>query len=90
MSFTSLKELIELAEQEKTTISELMIITEVEQKVFLGRRLLKNVGTINGHGGGCPQRHNESCYVSYWFDGEMEIDYICMPKTGTPLSILQH
>ena len=32
MSFTSLKELIELAEQEKTTISELMIKTEVEQK----------------------------------------------------------
>ena len=34
MSFTSLKELIELAEQEKTTISELMIKTEVEQKGF--------------------------------------------------------
>ncbi|WP_153733071.1 L-serine ammonia-lyase, iron-sulfur-dependent, subunit alpha [Sporosarcina obsidiansis] len=32
MSFTSLKELIELAEQENTTISELMIQTEVEQK----------------------------------------------------------
>ena len=32
MSFTSLKELIELAEQGKTTIFELMIKTEVEQK----------------------------------------------------------
>ncbi|WP_313898448.1 L-serine ammonia-lyase, iron-sulfur-dependent, subunit alpha [Lederbergia sp. NSJ-179] len=32
MSFTSLKELIELAGKEKTTISELMIKTEVEQK----------------------------------------------------------
>ncbi|WP_311316161.1 L-serine ammonia-lyase, iron-sulfur-dependent, subunit alpha [Domibacillus indicus] len=34
MSFTSLKELIEQAEQEKTTISELMIKTEVEQKGY--------------------------------------------------------
>ncbi|MGG4504808.1 L-serine ammonia-lyase, iron-sulfur-dependent, subunit alpha [Heyndrickxia sporothermodurans] len=34
MSFTSLKELIELAEQGKTTISELMIKTEVEQKGY--------------------------------------------------------
>ncbi|MGG0792125.1 L-serine ammonia-lyase, iron-sulfur-dependent, subunit alpha [Peribacillus simplex] len=32
MSFTNLKELIELAELEKTTISELMIKTEVQQK----------------------------------------------------------
>lgn len=32
MSFTSLKELIEIAEREKITISELMIQTEVEQK----------------------------------------------------------
>ncbi|WP_349654771.1 L-serine ammonia-lyase, iron-sulfur-dependent, subunit alpha [Peribacillus simplex] len=32
MSFTNLKELIELAEQEKTPISELMIKTEVQQK----------------------------------------------------------
>ncbi|MEM1506349.1 L-serine ammonia-lyase, iron-sulfur-dependent, subunit alpha [Domibacillus sp. 8LH] len=34
MSFTSLKELIEQADQEKTTISELMINTEVEQKGY--------------------------------------------------------
>lgn len=34
MSFTSLKELIEQAEQEKTTISELMIKTEMEQKGY--------------------------------------------------------
>ncbi|WP_328104351.1 L-serine ammonia-lyase, iron-sulfur-dependent, subunit alpha [Peribacillus simplex] len=34
MSFTNLKELIELAEQEKTTISELMIKTEVHQKGY--------------------------------------------------------
>ena len=32
MSFTNLKELIEMAEQEKVTISELMIKTEIEQK----------------------------------------------------------
>ena len=32
MSFTNLKELIERAEQEKSTISELMIKTEVQQK----------------------------------------------------------
>ncbi|WP_394803273.1 L-serine ammonia-lyase, iron-sulfur-dependent, subunit alpha [Peribacillus frigoritolerans] len=32
MSFTNLKELIELAKQEKSTISELMIKTEVQQK----------------------------------------------------------
>jgi L-serine dehydratase len=32
MSFTNLKELIEMAEQEKVTISELMIRTEIEQK----------------------------------------------------------
>ncbi|MDQ0883846.1 L-serine deaminase [Peribacillus sp. V2I11] len=34
MSFTNLKELIELAEQEKTSISELMIKSEVHQKGF--------------------------------------------------------
>ncbi|MBO1000886.1 L-serine ammonia-lyase, iron-sulfur-dependent, subunit alpha [Bacillus sp. SD075] len=34
MSFTNLKELIELAEQEKTSISELMINTEVHQKGY--------------------------------------------------------
>ena len=32
MSFTNLKELIEMAEQDKVTISELMIRTEIEQK----------------------------------------------------------
>ena len=32
MSFTNLKELIEMAEQEKVTISELMIRTEIQQK----------------------------------------------------------
>lgn len=32
MSFTSLKEIIELAEQENSTISELMIKTEMQQK----------------------------------------------------------
>ena len=31
MSFTNLKELIEMAEQDKVTISELMIRTEIEQ-----------------------------------------------------------
>lgn len=34
MSFTSLKELIELAEKEKTTIAELMIKTEIQQKGY--------------------------------------------------------
>lgn len=34
MSFSSLKEIIELAEQGKTTISELMIKSEVEQKGY--------------------------------------------------------
>jgi L-serine dehydratase len=32
MSFTSLRELMELAEKEKTTIADLMIYTEVQQK----------------------------------------------------------
>lgn len=39
MSFTNLKELIELAEQEKTPISELMIKTEVQQKGCSRKRL---------------------------------------------------
>ena len=34
MSFTNLKELIERAEKENTTISELMIKTEEEQKGY--------------------------------------------------------
>ena len=41
MSFTNLKELIEMAEQDKTSISELMIKTEIEQTGRQGKRLLK-------------------------------------------------
>ncbi|RID83340.1 L-serine ammonia-lyase, iron-sulfur-dependent, subunit alpha [Peribacillus asahii] len=43
MSFTSLKELIELANQEKTTISELMIKTEVHQTGYPREIIIKKM-----------------------------------------------
>lgn len=43
MSFTSLKELIEIAEREKITISELMIQTEVEQKGDNRKTIIKRM-----------------------------------------------
>ena len=43
MSFTNLKELIEMAEQEKVTISELMIRTEIEQKGSSRETIIKKM-----------------------------------------------
>jgi L-serine dehydratase len=43
MTFTSLKELIELAEQDKTTIAELMIKTEVQQKRYPRETIIENM-----------------------------------------------
>src|SRR3954447_23547185 len=43
VSFTNLRELIELAEQEKTTISELMIKKEIEQKGFSKKSIIEKM-----------------------------------------------
>ena len=43
MSFTSLQELIELAEKEKTTIAEIMLKTEEEQKGIPKHQLLEKM-----------------------------------------------
>ena len=91
MSFTNLQELIGMAEQENTTIAELMIKTEEVQKGLSRETIIEKMSEQFTVMEEAVRRGTQSPVMSRTgLTGEMETVFMSMPKTGTPLSILHN